>query len=317
MTAAAAQTLAPITIERADLSASILLATGRDSLVLRAGTVVTVDSKAIVFEADTPVTLTAPVAGTDYGVFMDGATPTAFPLAAGEPIPADFFAGFHFAPAGNAQARAGGDGAPAINPFSCWDLGFRPACADPRGMALVELPGGKLFWADIYLLGVDHLKDGTSRCGATIADGRSRPMLPDGSGKADKLDYPTAVAIYARHGKQILGAEEFFAAAFGVAERQSRSDEPERTGELDDDAIRFVSARGLFDATGTMWQWGTDGDPDNPRPSIFGGSWFYGSGAGSRCADLDVWPGYSVEVLSARGRSDHLSPETARAEARA
>ena len=100
--------------------------------------------------------------------------------------------------------------------------------------------------------------------------------------------------------------EEFFAAAFGVKERAARGVDPVRSGDVSDP--RFISRFGLFDATGTMWQWGTDGDPDDPRPSIFGGSWLDGGGAGSRCAGLGDWPGDSSGDLSARGRSDHLNP---------
>ena len=44
------------------------------------------------------------------------------------------------------------------------------------------------------------------------------------------------------------------------------------------------------------------------RASIFGGSWINGDNAGSRYANLDYWPGLSLENFSARGRSDHLKP---------
>ena len=71
--------------------------------------------------------------------------------------------------------------------------------------------------------------------------------------------------------------------------------------------VSFVSQAGLFDITGTMWQWGTDGHPTDPRPSIFGGRWFSGDNAGSRYADLGIWAGDSNGDISARGRSDHLT----------
>ena len=163
-------------------------------------------------------------------------------------------------------------------------------------------------WMDIYLLGVDHDKHGTSRSGALIADGDDLPNKPDGSGRYKHLDYATAVEIYKYHGKRLLTAEEFFAAAYGVKERCSRRDEPKQAGEMIDGAERFISRYGIFDATGTMWQWGTDGHPDDPRPSIFGGSWFDDSYAGSRYADLGHWDGYSSDSLSVRGASDHLNP---------
>ena len=304
MTVSALQTKTdPIRIERADPGAAILVATGRSTIAIRAGTVIAIGGARFAFEEETAVSLPSLAPGGDYGVRIADGAPVA--VAIGSDVLDDgvTFAGFHFAASGHAQARAGGDGIPAINPFSIWDQDWRPECRDPRGMALVD---GR-FWTDIYLLGVDHPADGTSRAGVTIATGRNLPARPGGKGKCARLDYAAAVDIYAYHGKSLLGAEEFFAAAHGVAERASRSDRPELTAETDDDAIRFVSRWGLFDATGTMWQWGTDGDPDNPRASIFGGSWLYGSGAGSRYADLDNWPDNSDVRLSARGRSDHLN----------
>lgn len=305
MTAAALKSHTGPTIERADPSLPIIAVTGAGAVAIRAGTVLALDEWRTAFEADTPVDLPALTPGRDYFLRMaaDG-----LPYVSEDGLEAnDTFGGFHFAPGGNAVGRDGGDAAPAINPFSCWDVGFRPSCPDPRGMTLVTMPGGGRFWADIYLLCADHRSIGTSRCGVTIADGKSLPDRPAGKGRCPKLDHQTAVEIYAAHGKSLLGAEEFFAAAYGVKERASRDADPKVTGDVGDP--RFTSRFGLFDATGTMWQWGTDGDPDNPRASLFGASWLDGGGyAGSRCADLDYWPGSSRGSVSARGRSDHLSP---------
>jgi hypothetical protein len=298
-----------ISIDRADLSTSIFSVTGRDAIAIRAGTVLTIAGTAHAFEQETAVEIISLVPGQDYTVRIgvDG-KPVAIPAGTDIVTDAAAFGGFHFAPSGNALARAGGDGVPAINPFSCWDAGFRPACPDPRGMALVPMAGGGRFWADIYLLGVDHIADGTSHCGAVIADGRDLPVKVNAKDGYKKLDYATAVEIYGHHGKGLLGAEEFFAAAYGTTERASREEEPTKTGDLADGGARFVSKWGLLDVTGTMWQWGTDGDPDNPRASIFGGGWYSGGDAGSRFAHLDYWPEDSVEDISARGRSDHLNP---------
>ncbi|RVD18433.1 hypothetical protein EN749_05085 [Mesorhizobium sp. M7A.F.Ca.ET.027.02.1.1] len=293
-----------IGLDRADLSTSIFVVTGTDAIAIKAGTVVTIAGAAHAFELDTAVDIVDPAAGRDYCIFLGSDGKPRADICDAEMLKGDILGGFHFAPSGNATARAGGDGIPAINPFSCWDLGFRPACPDPRGMALID---GR-FWADIYLLGTDHLTDGTSRFGQIIADGRSLPVKIGGEGRYKKLDYATAGEIYTHHGKGMLSAEEFFAAAYGVSERTSRDKEPETTGDVSGDGKKFVSGWGLFDVTGTMWQWGTDGDPDNPRASIFGGSWFTGSEAGSRYANLGYWPVYSTGHISARGRSDHLKP---------
>jgi hypothetical protein len=245
------------------------------------------------------------VAGTDYAVHVpqEGALVIA-PLAA-LPLAADILGGFHFAPGSNAGARSGGDAVPAINPASIWDIAFRPTCPDPRGMAHVTGTGISPFWADIYLLAAEHLA-GTSRFGVTIADGDDPPQKADGRGGAyDRLDYATAEAVLAHHGKQMLSYDEFRAAATGVTERTAAGNDPVKTGL---DAPR-TSRFGLMQATGNLWQWGHDGDPDGPRASIFGGSWWYGAVAGSRHAYLAYpWPEYSDEGWGARGRSDHLQP---------
>ena len=296
--------VAPIQITRPDPAAPILIVTPAN-LAIRAGTVIDGLGPQHIFEHDTPVETISRVPGQDYGIRVaaDDGRPIALPVSASIVGDGVTFAGFHFAPGGNATARAGGDTMPAINPLSCWDQGFRPACPDPRGMTLVTMPDGKRIWVDIYKLGVEHLVDGTSHHGATIADGwKNLPQKPTGKGKVKALDFATATAIYAHHGKQLLSYDEFRAAAFGVTERTSASSKPTTAGL---DAPR-TSACGVMQATGNLYDWGTDGDPDDPRPSIFGGYWSSGVNAGSRYADLVSWAGDSGVSISARGRSDHL-----------
>ena len=270
----------PLTIQRG-ADAPIFIATGRDTIAIRAGTEIHENGKFRVgFEKDFPLAIDPAllVAGVDLDIVLTADdTPAVVPAHAA--VLDTLIGGFHFAPGGNAQSIAGGDAVPAINPCSIWDAGFRPACADPRGMALVE-HAGRRFWCDIYLLNVDHRGQGTSRFSAEIADGRSLPQAIDGKGQTKKLDYETAKAVYAYHGKQLLGAEEFFAAAYGVKERSAADKDPKVTGL---DAPR-TSHFGIMQATGNMWVWGTDGHPDDARPSLFGGSWVNGGSAGSRCA---------------------------------
>ena len=251
------------------------------------------------------------VAGSDYVVIVPAdAAPTVAALTS-PTLPAGALGGFHFAPGGNAVARAGGDTLPAINPCSLWDLNFRPVCADPRGMALID-PAGlpalgfsvPKFWCDIYLTGADHLTNGTSRFGVTIADGESLPKNPAGK-RFKKFDYATAKAVIAHHGKALLSYAEFVSAAYGVTEATSVNEDPEKTGL---DAPR-TSRFGLMQATGNLWQWGHDGDPDERRASFFGGYWRGGGFAGSRRASLGTWPGNSDGSVGARGRCDHLQPE--------
>ncbi|HEY0120581.1 MAG TPA: hypothetical protein VGC14_02270 [Rhizobium sp.] len=308
MTATAELKQNAIRLERVDPAYPILVATGRTAIAIRAGTVIEAKGQTYAFDTETPVALGELVPGQDYGVSLDqSGKPFADRLGPPNPLDEGWFGGFHYAPGGCATGKTGGDIIPAINPFSLWDVDFRPSCTDPRGMARIEMDGRKRFWADIYLFGVNHHEDGTSRYGAVIADGRDLPMRGDGNGKYKKLDYAAAVEISAHHGKRLLGAEEFFAAAYGVKERCSRGKEPTITGALDDGAERFISKHGLFDVTGTMWQWGTDGHPDDPRPSIVGGSWLFGSSAGSRYANLGYWAGNSLGSIGCRAASDHLN----------
>lgn len=241
----------------------------------------------------------------DYVILVDGARLVADIWRSDEVRP--ILGGFHYAPGGNASARTGGDDVPAINPLSMWDLGFRPSCADPRGMVRVSGVRGSehvpQHWQDIYMLGVDHLQNGTSAFGVEIADGhKAKPKTSSGDREA-KLDYLTAKRIYEAHGKGLMSFAEFSAGTYGVTEKSAADDEPELTGL---DALR-TSSVGVMQATGNMWCWGHDGDPDNPRASLFGGSWIDGDDAGSRHARVAYdWPGYSYEDIGARGRSDHL-----------
>ncbi|TXI06098.1 MAG: hypothetical protein E6Q76_10240 [Rhizobium sp.] len=286
--------IAGISITRPDPAAAILVATAGDTIAIRAGTTVQVGEQAYVFEAETPVSISQQIVGADYAVLIDmGGKPYATPVAA-NPLTSPFLAGFHFAPGGCAADRNGGDATPTINPYSLWDLDFRPSCSDPRGMALVEAKDGHRCWVDIYLTGVDHKDQGTSRHGVEIADGWSLP----------RLDYQVASDIAAAHGKRLLTYDEFRAAAFGVTERSSADGDPKKTGM---DAARS-SKFGLMQATGNLWIWGVDGDDEDPRPSIFGGSWTDGSFAGSRFAYLGFWAEFSSVDLGLRAASDHMAP---------
>ncbi|MFT4162745.1 hypothetical protein [Shinella sp.] len=283
-----------ISIKRPDLASAILVATKGDAIAIRAGTTIKVGEQSHVFETETPVGISQQIVGADYAVLIDmGGKPYATPVAA-NPLTSPFVAGFHFSPGGCAAERNGGDATPAINPYSLWDLDFRPSCPDPRGMALVEAKDGHLFWVDIYLTGVDHKDQGTSRYGVEIADGWSLP----------RLDYQTASDFVSIHGKRLLTYDEFRSAAFGVTEHSCADDDPKKTGL---DAAR-TSRFGLMQATGNLWIWGTDGDDEDPRPSIFGGSWISGSFAGSRCAGLDYWAENSFGSIGLRAASDHMAP---------
>ncbi len=206
---------------KVDPNSPVLKVIGRDGVVVKPGTVFTG------FAFDDFATVAMPpdglAPGTDYFVSVADDRAIAF-CADGLPT-ASCIGGFHYAPGGNASARSGGDDIPAINPCSLWDRGFRPACADPRGMALVEYPDAP-FWCDIYLTGVNHPVDGTSKFGVTIADGNDCPKNPTTRKAFKRFDYETANAVMTHHGKSLLSYDEFRAAAFGVTEKSVRTSDP-------------------------------------------------------------------------------------------
>ena len=116
--------------------------TGAGTISVNAGTIVECAGVLTTYATATAVTMPSLSAGTDYAIYQcsDGtiradanfSAPTGYTTANSRQI-----GGFHYAPGGNATAMAGGNTTPAINPYSVWDLKFRPRCVDPRGMALV------------------------------------------------------------------------------------------------------------------------------------------------------------------------------------
>jgi hypothetical protein len=283
-----------LSLTKRDPTSPALKVIGRNRVVIKAGTVFDIR----VFSQDFEVMLLDGELepGSNYGVIC-GASGAPYLFNVDRGLPIHCFAGFHFAPGGNATGRAGGDDITAINPCSVWDLKFRPECPDPRGAFFINGPRGPA-WLDIYKLGKNHLIDGTSKFGVTIADHFDPPQNPAG-GYFDRLDHPTAVKVLAHHGKTLASVEELAFAAHGVTENSALGIDPKITGL---DAPR-TSQFGMMQATGSTWDWCHD---ENGRPSLFGGAWDGGQHAGSRCAFLDLWPEHSYEYLSVRGRSDHL-----------
>ena len=217
------------------------------------------------------VVLPALSAGTDYAIYAcsDGALQASANFSA----PAGYttansrrIGGFHYAPGGNATGyNTGGGTTPAINPFSLWDLKWRPACPDPRGMALVA---GR-FWADIYLCGTDVDTNGTSRNAVTIGDGPSPPKVPvmfggDGTTTYGSFTWFEAAELMASAGKTLLSYDEFVAAAYGTKEAVARGSDAVTTGlgtsnvGSSNTDEKFTSRWGLMQVSGCMHQWGRD-----------------------------------------------------------
>ena len=300
--------------------------TGNGTASIKAGTSVNVAGTAVIIAADTAIVMPTLTAGTDYAIYActDGTVradasftaPSGYTAANSRQI-----GGFHYAPGSNAAAQAGGDTTAQINAYSFWDLKFRPACPDPRGMTLVA----DSFWADIYLTGVDHLTNGTSKYNVTIADGASPPKIPtkfggNGSTAYGSMTWWEAGEVLQHHGKRMPGYAEFAALAYGTTEASSGGTDPGST------ILRaaYTSKWGVMLATGNLWVWGADfgggaaaagwvantggrgSSYQMENAAIFGGYWGDTSNSGSRCSYWSSSPTVSSSSLVSRGVCDLL-----------
>lgn len=318
---------------KSDPTAVAFVKTAAGAASIKAGTNVDVAGTLVRFAAQTAITMPTLTAGTDYAIWVkDDATIQASSSFTSAPGAGNWrkIGGFHYAPGGNAAAQAGGDTTPAINEYSLWDLKFRPACSDPRGMTLVS----GAFWSDIYLLGVDHLTNGTSKYNVTIADGSSPPKKPTafgGNGTTTQTngDWWQLNEVLQSYGKRSPTYDEFAALAYGTTEATSSggTDVP-TTGVNGTGATSawnvFTSKWGVIQSSGCMWIWGGEFGGGaaaaswtantNGRGSTyqmenavrFGGDWGATSYSGSRASFWDASPTVSSDVIGARGVCDHL-----------
>jgi hypothetical protein len=301
--------------------------TGAGTISVKAATIVECAGAIFTYAAATAVTMPSLAAGTDYAIYQcfDGTicadasftAPTGYTTSNSRQI-----GGFHYAPGGNAAAMAGGDTNPAINPYSVWDLKFRPSCADPRGTALVA---GR-FWADIYLTNTATDANGSSRYGLQIASGSAPPKVPTafgGSGSAayGEFNWWDANETLASVGKRLLTIEEFQIAAYGTTEETACGSDPGTTGLQ---GGTYTSKWGLFQATGVYWVFGHElGGPysapaytqspgnrgqflDMPNAVILGARWDSNTGSGSRSSSWSYAASLSGGGVGARGCCDHL-----------
>lgn len=287
------------------------------------------------YSVATAVTMPSHSNNTDYAIWQHPSTGALVADASFTTAPAgatggSIVGGYHYIPSGRPTAINSGSatGAAEILEFSLWDLTWRPSCPDPRGMACVE--GG--FWIDLYLCGATSYAGSTfsavpsSRIGLTIADGNSPPLVPaqfggNGSTTYGSFTWYEASEMAASFGKRLPSYGEFSAAAFGAPEASSHGSDP---GTVQ---WERVSKFGLAQATGTMWQWGSDyalaGNPvawtSNPtegrgdvydsgfsRAVILGGSWYISSYSGSRAARWGDTPSASNDTRGARFVAGHL-----------
>ena len=272
------------------------------------------------------ITMPTLAAGTDYAIWAkpDGtleatSNHTSSPVANSRKV-----GGFHYAPGGNATAQSGGNTTAQINEFSFYDLKFKPACADPRGMTLVA--GG--FWVDIYLTGVDAITNGSSKYNVTIADGSSPPKVPalfGGNGTTTYGSYTwfEAMEMATAFGKRCLTQQEFMSAAYGTTEASSVGTDQVSTVL---NAV-YTSKWGVIQAAGVMWAWARDrGGPaaaaswnantegrgseyNAPNAALLGGAWDDGVNSGSRCSNWSSGASGSSGSVGSRFCCDHLQSE--------
>ncbi|MBI1175681.1 MAG: hypothetical protein GC139_10525 [Sideroxydans sp.] len=253
--------------------------TGAGAISAVAGVRVVVSGVLVQFNVDTPVVMPALVAGTDYGIYVcqDGTiradanwtAPTGYTAGNSRKI-----GGFHYGLVAAGTTVAGGSFATAgsgmiwtqpsvddiagINKYSIWDLKFRPASADPRGMALV---GGRV-WVDIYLCNTDTAVNGTSKAGSNIVSGTVLPKIPtafngDGAATYANLNWWVANELARANQKRLMWEHEFVEAAFGVTENQS----VDATAATYPTTLRnagYTSKFGIEQASGHHWIWGQD-----------------------------------------------------------
>ncbi len=300
---------------------------------LRTATTIIVEVNGVIYNipSNTELQMPALVGGTDYSIFACAdqtlRVDSSFTQPSGYSGASRQIGGLHYAPGGNATARAGGNATPQINPYSLWDLKFRPACSDPRGMTFC-----RSFWVDIYLTGVDHHLNGTSKYNVVIADGSSPPKIPDafggnGSSVYGSLNWWEASEVMTYHGKELLNYNEFCAAAFGTTEGSSSGTDPVST------ILReaYTSWCGVQLATGNISVWGRDlsywpgangadwKDQTGGRGKLFlandtgvvavrlGGYWGEVNAiCGSRQSNWNSPPWSTNGAIGARGRCDHL-----------
>ena len=309
---------------KSDASVVAFSKTGAFSVSTQVNLSVEVNSEAVTVASGAVVTMPGtPVAGTDYAIWCktDGTLEATDNHTTPPTANARKIGGFHYAPGGNATAQAGGDTTPQINPYSLWDLKWRPTCPDPRGMTLVA--GG--FWVDIYLTGVDAITNGSSKYNVTMADGSSPPKVPAAFGGNGSTTYGSytwfeAQELAAAFGKRTLTQREFMAAAFGTTEASSIGTDQVST-ILN---AAYTSKWGVMQATGVLWSWGRErGGPfsvaswnantegrgsefNAPNACLLGGAWSDAANSGSRCSIWYNAASLSSNYFGSRFSCDHL-----------
>ncbi len=274
--------------------------------------------------ASTAVTMPgSATVGTDYAIWAktDGTLEATTNHTSPPTANARRVGGFHYAPGGNATGTSGGNTTAQINEYSFWDLKWRPACPDPRGMTLVA----DGFWSDIYLTGVDAITNGSSKYNVTMADGSSPPKISakfggNGSTTYGSYTWFEACEHACAFGKRLPTQREFMALAYGTTEASSVGSDQVST-VLN---AAYTSKWGVIQSSGVLNVWADDrGGPfaaaswnantegrgseyNAPNAGSLGGSWTSGSNSGSRCSSWNVAASLSDATVGSRFVCDHL-----------
>jgi len=311
---------------KADPTAVSFTKTGAGTAETQTTLYVEVNGTTLTIASGTSVDMPSLTAGTDYAIWAetDGSLQASTDHTTPPSSNARKIGGFHYAPGGNATGTSGGDTTPAINAYSFWDLKFRPACPDPRGMTLVS----DSFWSDIYMCGVDHYTNGTSKYNVSIADGSAPPKVPsqfggDGSTAYSDGNWWNFGEVMRSHGKRLPTYSEFAALAYGTTEASSRGSDPSTT-QMSATDDNFTSKWGVIQSTGCLWTWGDEFGGGTAAASwtantggrgstwqlenavLVGGNWGSSSISGSRCSVWGNSPTNSDNGISGRGVCDHL-----------
>ena len=271
----------------------------------------------------TSITMPTLDAGTDYAIWAktDGTLEATSNHTSPPTANARKVGGFHYAAGGNATGTSGGNTTAQINEYSFWDLKWRPACNDPRGMALVA----DGFWVDIYLANTDCDANGTSKYNVTIADGSSPPKVPTKFGGNGSITYGSltwfeSCELASAYGKRLLTQREFMAMAYGTTEASSIGSDQGST-ILN---AAYTSKWGVMQSTGVMWVWADDrggayatggwnantegrgSEYNAPNAVILGGDWSDAAYAGSRCSFWSAAASVSNYDVGVRFSCDHL-----------
>jgi hypothetical protein len=238
-----------------------------------------IGNKLYVLPQNTDVTMPTLEGGKDYAVYL--CTDNTARASASFTAPAGYttensrmIGGFHYSAIPLGATLASGqfatsgqdviwnqtmlDDIKGINKYSIWDLHWRPACSDPRGMVYVpELH----IWVDIYFTNTTHGL-GTSRHGSNVASGTVLPLKPLSRGGNGVATYPQlgwweASEMAAVAGKRLLTEREFNNVAIGVTENISLGGASE-TIPISQFEPRFTSVHGVHQVTGCHWTWGED-----------------------------------------------------------